>query len=210
MAVSWLNHALGKEYTNCDLPLLRRIGQSRLTVIDQMLDKRINCPMTSSCGRLFDAVAAILDLGDSVSYEAQAAVMLESIVNREADDHYEPEESVKDRSTLDLGWLVRAIIGDCMRNIDKSDISGKFHRTLARCFADEAKRIAYEQEIHTVVLSGGVFQNKYFSEMILKELEETDLRVLNHRRVPCNDGGLALGQAVIAAAQIRYSNQEMT
>ena len=177
-----------------------------LQVLAAMLERGINAPSSSSCGRLFDAVAAALGVSrDLVSYEGQAAIELEALLG-----HSRPGGSgaypfaVDDSAPvalLDPAPMWRSLLEDLQSDLPKSTMAARFHRGLADAVAGLATRLAAEQRLDTVALSGGVMQNRTLFEAVSRQLERTGLRVLGHLQVPANDGGLALGQAVVAAAR---------
>jgi hydrogenase maturation protein HypF len=149
-------------------------------------------------GRLFDAVSSLIGARHTVSYEAQAAIELETV----AGSHIGPVpryrfETMEDE--IDSSALLRAIVEDVRRGCAPSAVAAGFHEAVARLIAETADRLRQETGIATVALSGGVFQNVLLVRLARAELSRLNLRVLAHRVVPPNDGGLALGQAAIAA-----------
>jgi hydrogenase maturation protein HypF len=175
-------------------------------ILAAMIERGLNAPSTSSCGRLFDAVAAALGVSrESVSYEGQAAIELEALAIS-----CDVATPVGYPFTLDSGpgpvlvdpepmWL--ALLTDLERGLAKSRIAARFHAGLAAAVSDLAIRLARHHRADAVALSGGVFQNKILLERVSARLATAGLNVLSHQRVPANDGGLALGQAVVAAAK---------
>ena len=202
MALSYVYTLLGKERLMRHLPLFTAMsqpGEEKLRVLLQQIDRRVNSPLTSSCGRLFDGVSALLGLCPSVSYEGQAAVELEMIAALEEEDAYEFFTEVEDgKRVIRLGPMIEGILQDLERGIRPPRISGKFHNTLVRIGVDICQKIGDEEALEKVALSGGVFQNRLLSGRMKAALEKSGFKVLVHRQVPCNDGGLSLGQAVIA------------
>jgi hydrogenase maturation protein HypF len=198
------------------LDLVRRLEQRPLVTIDRMLERGINVPLASSCGRLFDAVAAAVGLcADRALFEGQGAMELEAVAGRAPP---EPEEEgaryamsiVVEPGThllrFDPAPMWWALAGDLSRAVPVSVIAARFHHGLARSIAAMVhtivrRRGAHGPPIENVVVSGGCFQNKRLLEEVVSLVQADGLTCLSHGRVPSNDGGLALGQAAIAAAR---------
>ena len=199
---------------------IQRLRRRPLRLIEEMIQKRLNSPRTTSAGRLFDAVAAALGVcADGVAYEAQAAIELETLARCALDevgyafaidhgdsgDRNERNERNErnDRNArclqLDPTPMWTALLDDLTARVPAAIIAARFHAGLATAVAELAVQAAHRHGVQTVALSGGVFQNRTLFEATHKALSERGLRVLTHRRVPTNDGGLALGQSVIAA-----------
>lgn len=202
MALSWLSVATNTVDPKQLSVWLPEVSRANLVTVCESMARGINSPQTSSCGRLFDAVAAMLGLVDRVSYEGQAAIALESIADTTESRCYDSEISSQVDSVVDPTYIFRQIQRDLESTTALSLIAGRFHRSLAHLMSTTAIRLCRRHELSTVALSGGVFQNRYLLELMLRELRAEGLQVLTQSRVPCNDGGLALGQAVIAAARI--------
>jgi hydrogenase maturation protein HypF len=208
MAISHLYNAYGFEFKNLDLPFLKEIDIPDLNIIIRMIENSINCPMTSSCGRLFDAVSAILGIRGSIDYEAQAAIELEMAIDEKCRDHY--ENCVSDSSTgnsIKTSPIIKAVVEDLQKGDTVSAISAKFHRTLGEISVKSAKLARDKYRIGTVGLSGGVFQNLYFFNYLHDRLVSEGFNVLTHSKVPTNDGGLALGQIVIADELYKFEDR---
>ncbi len=159
----------------------------------------LNSPLTSSAGRLFDAVSAILGLRDVLSYEGQAAIELEQVADASERGTY--PVSV-DGAVVDVAGLIRAVVDDLGAGAAVPVIAARFHNALADVIATVCGRLREEHELSTVALSGGVFQNSLLLARALDRLEGGGFEVLTHRQVPCNDGGISLGQAAVAAARL--------
>ncbi|PWB76184.1 carbamoyltransferase HypF [candidate division GN15 bacterium] len=204
MAFSYLHHAYGNEIEHLQLDFLKDIDSSERRILVQMINQRINSPLTSGCGRLFDGVAALLGLKREVSYEAQAAMLLEMAIgsnSRSAGDWH--RDIAANRFTggpIKLSPFIKVVVGDILKREECSTIAARFHRTLVELFVHSAKAAGEATGIATVGLSGGVFQNVYLFELMVKRLKQEGFRVLAHGQVPTNDGGIALGQVVIADA----------
>ena len=202
MALGYLYSLLGDDFSLEGLPLAN-LNPHETAIIKQQLQKRINCPLTSSAGRLFDAVAALVGLSGEVSYEAQAAIALEM----QAPDRFEKAkiktypytlEEQKGIIIVKLGELFSALVDDVRNNMGISIISLKLHQTIAGITVEMCRKISHNTGLKQVALSGGVFQNRLLLRLTAAGLEQAGFEVFTHHLVPCNDGGLSLGQAVIA------------
>lgn len=164
-------------------------------VMKGQLESRINTPDTSSMGRLFDVVASLIGLRHTINYEAQAAIELEQIIEPSIEDAYSFnifENEIK------LNRLISSILIDINNSIQAEIIAAKFHNTVANIILFLCKQIKSECSLRHVVLSGGVWQNQYLLRKTYQILKEEGFSVLTHRDIPPNDGGISLGQAVIA------------
>ena len=208
--------ALGYLHRSCadlpDLPFMkgRSVGQ-----IFELLEKKVNIVETSSCGRLFDAVAALCNLRCEISYEGEAAIALmheaggavgdkvfRYVLNYimpqgKTMDQKEPHHPEKGRWIMMLSPMIQDIAIALQAGMSTSDISQRFHCTLVTCFQEIIEKASQATGITTIALSGGVFQNELLFTTLLHELQQAGYRVLAHAHVPSNDGGLSLGQAVI-------------
>lgn len=206
MALSYLIRVYGDNLPS--LALMERILPDDLALYRQMIAKGINSPLTSSCGRLFDGVAALVGLRDTVSFEGQAALELEQIADLEEEGCY-PFNLWKDEGVA-LGYpaLISSIVDDLLSETPVPIISSRFHNTMAEVALSATRMIWNATGLETVALSGGVFQNRLLVEKTKYLLESDGFTVLTHSRVPTNDGGIALGQAVIAAHQVAKTRGE--
>ncbi|MDY0220642.1 MAG: carbamoyltransferase HypF [Desulfobacterium sp.] len=202
MGVAWLFHCLGPGLVDLDTPLVRELDPVKLKFLIRMMEREVNSPLTSSCGRLFDGVAAILGLAHEVSYESQAAMALEAISTPLVDQGYELD--IKTDKTgmviLDFSRAVQAIVRDLARGASIPTLARRFHTTVVDAFVISAARIGRQTNIATVVLSGGVFNNRIILGEITDKLEALGFMVYSHTKVPCGDGGISLGQAAVAGA----------
>ena len=163
----------------------------------------VNTPLTSSAGRLFDAVAALLGVRDSVNYEGQAAVELEQLAATTRQDPY-PAAITDGRPLTVAGCdLVRAAAADLLAGVPRQVIGARFHQGVAGMIGEACGLLRERSGLGTVALSGGVFQNLLLLGSVVDLLEAMGFRVLTHSRVPPNDGGISLGQAVVAGARDR-------
>jgi hydrogenase maturation protein HypF len=198
MALSYLQSAYGE--IPDELNVFDRIAENELRLVEQATKKGINAPLTSSCGRLFDGVAALLGLRQKVSFEGQAAMQLEMIADPTQSKPYPYLLSDDEgRMIFDSLPMIDAIVKDCLESRPVAEIGGRFHVSLALMIEEACTQIRQKTGIARVVLSGGVFQNCLLTEMSLARLKTADFKVLTHSLVPPNDGGLALGQAAVAA-----------
>jgi hydrogenase maturation protein HypF len=201
-----------------DVPTVQAFSPSEGNVVRQMLVQRVNSPVTSSVGRLFDAVASLVGLRQRVGFEGQAAMELEfAIGDAQTDEVYpfrlaamdeksprrKPLENLKLSSmktfhpwqqVVDWEPMLRALLDDVRQGVSRERIAAKFHNALAEIIVAVAQRVGEER----VVLTGGCFQNKYLTERAVQRLAAEGFRPYWHQRVPPNDGGIALGQAVAA------------
>jgi hydrogenase maturation protein HypF len=195
-----------------DLELTHFLAAKPRATLATMMARGLNSPLTSSCGRLFDAVAAALGLcRDAIAYEGQAAIELETLAlgaatGEEGDAYPFGLDSARGRWLLDPAPMWAALLADLARGEGRGAMAARFHRGLAQGTADLAGRLAARHGLDTIALSGGVFQNKTLFEALARHLRRQGLRVLSHRQVPANDGGLSLGQAVAAAARLIASS----
>ncbi|MCL2679727.1 MAG: carbamoyltransferase HypF [Dehalococcoidia bacterium] len=200
IAASYIYYLLGDKGL-ADSGLAGRIGAGELDMLKQQVGRGLNAPLTSSCGRLFDAVSALLGIRDIVEYEAQAAIELEMVAADAVGNnvHYpfdiDRQDSVR---IIRLRGLFDAILKDIAEHSSRAEIAQRFHASLAGLLGTLCELLACETGVKRVALSGGVFQNRLLFEMAVSELHERSLEVITHRLVPCNDGGIALGQAAIA------------
>lgn len=193
------------------LPIHRFLAGKARGVLDEMIAKGVNSPRSSSCGRLFDAVAAAVGVcREQARYEGQAAIEFEALVDRraldgETDDLAYPFAIERPPAGglphLDPGTMWLALLGDLQGGAPTPLIAARFHKGLAIAVACLVEELSETQRTRTVALSGGVFHNKVLLEQLLRRLTGKGLRVLTQRLVPAGDGGLALGQAAVAAAR---------
>jgi hydrogenase maturation protein HypF len=169
-------------------------------VIQRQIDREINTPLTSSCGRLFDAVSALLGIRRQIEYEGQAAIELEMAADEEVIGSAYPFqiEEQGDIRVIRLKELLAAIIADLTEGTAIATISARFHCTVAQIIVEVCSRLTTDTGIRQVALSGGVFQNRLLLRRVATALSAAGLTPIIHAQVPCNDGGVSLGQAVIA------------
>jgi hydrogenase maturation protein HypF len=176
-----------------------------LTTIDRMIAQGVNSPLASSCGRLFDAVAAAIGVcADRQAYEGEAAARIEALAATalNEDGGYQFDISVSELIEIDPAPMWRAIRDDLRQGVAASAIAGRFHLGLANAINEVVARLAALRGFETVALSGGCFQNRLLFESVHENLREAGYEVLTHADVPANDGGLSLGQAAIGVARL--------
>jgi len=190
-------------------PLRARVLPRRMKMVEQMLDRQVNTPPTSSAGRLFDAVAALCGVRDQVSYEGQAAVELEWLATSTSRDGAYPFELASGASTgplvIDTRPLITVVALEANRGVAAPVIARRFHTTLVEVVARVCGSLRDSSGLNAVVLSGGVFLNALLTCEVCSRLQQAEFRVYRHRLVPPSDGGLSLGQLAIAARHGRAS-----
>ncbi len=196
-ALSWLRQA--EIHWLEDLPPVREAGPEEIPVLRQQLDRGLNAPPTSSMGRLFDAVASLSGLCHRAIYEAQAAIEFEAAADADVRGGYPFEITGQ---VIDPAPAIRDVAGEVRCGSPVSTISARFHNGVVSMVAGACNRIRHERGIYRAVLSGGVWQNRLLLRRTVEQLEREGFEVLTHRRIPANDGGLALGQAVVAARRM--------
>jgi hydrogenase maturation protein HypF len=188
-------------------PLRARLLQTEVRTIERMLERRFRTPLTSSAGRLFDAVASLAGVTDRVRYEGQAAVLLEGLATGVAPSGSYPVvieqgDSAEAPLVIDTRPLIAAVAEEATRHTDAALIARRFHSTLVDVIAEVCHRLRESTGLGAVALSGGVFVNALLTSEVCARLRQDGFRVYRHRLVPPNDGGLSLGQLAIAAAAL--------
>lgn len=190
-----------------DLPSLQAFSEQERRVLLGMLKQGVNSPRTSSAGRLFDAVASLLDLRQMVRFEGQAAMELEALATpvENTDDYLVRGAEENGAFVLDWGPMIVGIRQDLWRGESKAVIARKFHNTLVQMMMVAANRIheSREDAERRIVLTGGCFQNRLMTELAIRQLSHAGYHMYWHQRIPPNDGGIALGQAKAAARMLR-------
>jgi len=171
--------------------------------IIKMIEKNFNCIETSSIGRLFDAISSIIGVREKISYEGQASIELEALINNPCDMYYN-YEIIKEQELylIKPNNIIYSIFKDINNNVSIEVISSKFHNTIVNFTVDMCVLIRNKININEVVLSGGVFQNAYILSNLIEALKEKDFTVYSHENIPTNDGGVSIGQIIIANANI--------
>jgi hydrogenase maturation protein HypF len=203
VALSHLYAAGEKDLAARGRGLFPDIPEDELALVVQQIEKGVNSIDTSSAGRLFDAVSAILGVCHEISYEAQAAIELESVADENESRTYPVVISERDgRMIVDPGPIVRAVLDDLEGGAAREAVAGGFHNTVVGFCLEAAVRLRDARGVGTVALSGGVFQNRLLLRKLVEALSDGGFRVLLHREVPTNDGGVSLGQAVVANQRV--------
>jgi hydrogenase maturation protein HypF len=214
MAVSYLAHHFGRQYLKNELPKMgfqfaHQLNQPKVDLLLRMMEQGVNSPLTSSCGRLFDAVAALVGIRQEVNYEAQAAIELEmAMASLEAafpeDKAAYPIKLMPEGDHWIIGTrpLFEALLEDLGRGVPVGTISRRFHNGLVEGFVQIAILLRKKTALNRVCLSGGTFNNIYLSQRLEARLSEIGFEVYTQKEVPPGDGGLSLGQAVVAGAKL--------
>ncbi len=203
MAVGYLSKLSASEF-DAGLALLKEIPHHQLRVIRQMIEHKLHTPQTSSCGRLFDAVAALIGLRGTVSYEAQAAVELEAACERSTDTGaYSLDILERDGLEISTVPMFAAILEDLRKGCSQATISRRFHNGLIRVLTNVAEKVAGTVGNLPICLTGGCFQNVYLSSHLEDALTERGFQVFVQTQVPAGDGGISLGQAMVAGHKMK-------
>ncbi|MBZ5565209.1 MAG: carbamoyltransferase HypF [Acidobacteriia bacterium] len=206
MAVGYLAKYFGEEFLDWDIPFVRQLDQRQVRILLRAVERGVNSPLTSSCGRLFDAVAALVGVRQRVNYEAQAAIELEASIPPDANEDVAYPFDVGEDGT---GWIVnpapmlRALLSDLRAGVPVGVLSRRFHLGLVSALAATAERVRRQCGLDRVCLSGGTFQNVFLFENLVRHLTAAGFKVFTHAEVPAGDGGLSLGQALVAAHRVR-------
>jgi hydrogenase maturation protein HypF len=202
MALSYLRDVFGQQIPG-ELRCFQRIEEKQVALVDTMLKRRIQTVETSSCGRLFDAVAALLGVATEVTFEGQAAMALEAMADRGVEKRYDFATEEGETMVLDFRPAISAMVKDLSRGRGAGEISASFHNTLSAAIGEICGKIGAADGVNRVCLSGGSFQNLYLLGRTVVELRRRGFGVFLHAQVPANDGGLSLGQAMVANQRIR-------
>jgi hydrogenase maturation protein HypF len=182
-----------------DLPPVAALDENSLHILRQQIPRGLGCAVTTSMGRLFDAVASLLGVCQQVTYEGQAAVELEHLARRGRP--VDLDFAVAD-GVLDPAPVIAGIVAGLRGGTARADLAAGFHQAVISATATAAAACARSTGISVIGLTGGVFANRLLLQGLRSALTNRGYEVLSHRIVPCNDGGLALGQATIAAAML--------
>ena len=202
MAVSHLLSAIGEEALELPLQLWSMLEPGELALVRRLMTAGVNSPLTSSCGRLFDAVSALVGVRGVVNYEGQAAIELEMLAVEGVDDAYDWRLLRRTPMIIDPAPLLRGVVADLLAGVDVGVISARFHNSIAAIVAAVCRAARQKTGVGRVALSGGCFQNVYLLGHTIDALDREGFQVLIHHLVPANDGGIALGQAVVANARL--------
>ncbi|MCK4941612.1 carbamoyltransferase HypF, partial [candidate division WOR-3 bacterium] len=175
---------------------LKLASASEAKIIKRMIDEERNTVYTSSVGRLFDCVSAMLGVTTEITYEAEAAINLEYIAAQDVKGHYPYSISESGTMTVEIGTILDAIMGDMKRRVSNRIISAKFHNTIVAFSLDLANVLRDRYRLNRVCFSGGVSQNRYLLNMMIERFEADGFRVHTHRLLPNNDGCISYGQVI--------------
>jgi len=227
MAATYLASTYGDDFLDLDIPFIHKLDRSKWRTLAQMAARGLNSPSTSSLGRLFDAVAALVGLPEGAGvepyagtllYEGQAAIELE-IAAFQASSAGDTRKNIypftlkmrdSTETLLNVTPMFRAIVSDIREGIPISSIASCFHRSIAALLATTCAGVRARTGLNIVALSGGVFQNRLLLEQLVTRLEEMAFQVYINRRVPPNDGGISLGQIAVAAAQLEQNTRRQS
>jgi hydrogenase maturation protein HypF len=201
MAISYLFQHFGRELWALDIPFVRGLNRRRTETFFEVIERGVNSPLTSSTGRLFDAVAAMAGVREHINYEAQAAIELEAVMEETPQGDGYPF-AIRDEGgvwIIDSRPMFLALIQDIRAGVPIAIISRRFHSGFVDVLARTAELVRGRTSLDRVCLSGGSFQNCFLSEHLQTRLERNGFQVFTHAEVPCGDGGISVGQALIAA-----------
>ncbi len=211
LGAALLFRLLGEDWIQHPATKVLDRSAEELRLLDRVMSRGVNAPLTSSAGRLFDGVSVLLGVRNAISYEGQAAIELESLARCGSPEVWENVRSNASmfESAIQTDELVKAVLKDLERSVPAKDIAARFHASLAHRLSAIVVHGAAESDIDTCVLSGGVFQNMTLLTQVVRNLEAAGLDVLLPTRLPANDGGLAFGQVAAAAARLHESNRTL-
>lgn len=206
MAATWLYQVYDDDFLKLELNFVRRLDKDKWQILNQMISRKVNTPLTSSMGRFFDAVSSLVGIRDEVAYEGQAAIELEK---KAVTSHQSPIASYQFEISeedgifiIDPKLIIMGVVKDLESGFSVSEISTKFHTTIADLIVRICTAVRENTGLNDIVLSGGVFQNTFLFNKTLPLLKTEHFRVHTHNQVSPNDGGISLGQAVIANSRI--------
>jgi hydrogenase maturation protein HypF len=203
MALSHLHAAFGERIGELNLRALLRRDGDELRIVREMLIKQVNCPVTSSCGRLFDAISCLCGVCNEVSYEGQAAIELEMLADEGLKDSYPVDvRDTGERVLIGVKTLMREVVEDIRAGVGGSVVSARFHNWLIAALVKAAEILRRRHRISIAALSGGCFQNEILLTGLSNQLKERGFDVIINRQVPANDGGISFGQVIVAAAAV--------
>jgi hydrogenase maturation protein HypF len=199
MAISYLLDAGGVDSLK---GFRQRIGP-RAAFVEDLIRKGVNSPFTSSMGRLFDAVSSIIGVRDEITFEAEAAIELESMADRDETGGYPFDINGLAPMEIDAAPLIRAVVRDVNKRAPIDAIAGRFHNAIADMALNVSARLRESSGINDIVLTGGVFQNSLLSKLAREKLQKAGFTVYMQEKLPSNDGGISLGQAVVAWERVK-------
>ena len=203
MAISYLYQTFGDNLMDLALPFLYQMDSKKLSAILETLKKRINSPLTSSAGRLFESIAAMVGVRNKNTFEGQAAIELEylaSTIFQKKNSKVYPYviNNIASHYQIDVTPMIKQIVQEIINQKSSAEIAFAFHITMTRIAVDVCRKIREKCGINSVVLSGGVFQNRLLLSLLMEKLGEQGFDYYIQKKVPANDGGISLGQAAVA------------
>lgn len=202
VSAAWLYLAFGNEFLDLELDFIKRINKKEWKILERMWKQNFNAPLSSSMGRLFDAVAGIVLGIEQVKFEAEAAIKLEKAASlyKPSPVSYQFEIKKAGKSLIvDPVLTFKQIVGDLMSRRSQEEVAARFHTTVAQMVRNVCLKIRNTSRINTLILTGGVFQNKILFNLSLDLLEKEGFQIFAHKALPCSDASLSLGQAAVAA-----------
>jgi len=194
----YLYKTFGSDFLSLDIDFVKNIDIEKWEVIEKMIKEKINCPLTSSMGRVFDAVSSICNIRNKINYQGQAAIELEMKIEKNKAKPYNYQiKKEKNIYIIKIEKIIEEIVYDLIDKKEIGFISYKFHITVSNMIREVVNILRKKTNINKVALSGGVFQNNFLLEKTYKSLKKDGFEILIHRKVPTNDGGICLGQSVI-------------
>ena len=207
MALSYLYKTFGEDFFNLPIEFINTLDRQEAETLIHMIKRGVNSPLTSSCGRFFDAVSSLIGLKKKIAYEGQAALELEMCQSLSEKRRYAWKIEEGDHQLVLLtSDMINDIVEDLEKGLSRGMISRRFHNTLIEMFTGVCLRLRDETGIELVAMSGGAFQNVTLLTGLLRSLTSEGFKVFSHSLVPANDGGLSLGQAVCAG--MRYGGMK--
>uniref|UniRef100_A0A7C6EIA8 Carbamoyltransferase n=1 Tax=candidate division WOR-3 bacterium TaxID=2052148 RepID=A0A7C6EIA8_UNCW3 len=201
IAIAYLYKIFGPDLIHKDFTKILNLNYplKEIDTIIKMIDQNYNLAHTSSMGRFFDCVSAILGITREITYEAEAAINLEYVAKKGIKDYYSYEigKNIDDEFIVHIFLILEGIINDIKRGISKNIISAKFHNTVVQFSLDIARKLRRIYGVNKVVLSGGVFQNRYLLNLMIRRFEDSDFKVFTHHKLPTNDGCISYGQVIL-------------
>jgi len=209
MAISYLKYSLGDRFLRSKIGFVRKLDKARCGVLTQMMARPINSPLTSSIGRLFDAVGSIVLEREAANFEAELPIILEDVAAQDCDELYDfdlrPDSGLR---IIDVSRTIKGIVNDLSKKRDVSIISAKFHNTVAGMILKTSIYMRNRFKVGRVVLTGGVFQNSYLAGRTVIVLEKNGFEVYTHSNISTNDSGVPVGQIAIAGCPSRLQRND--
>lgn len=197
MAMAYLYDAYGSEYLNLPLPFLQKLDKKKQQMVHWAIEKAINTPLSSSCGRIFDAVSALTGLCTESRFHAEAPMRLEAAAIANSTESY--EFRIDNDGAISFRKMIKQIVNEMIEGVSQTIIATKFHNTIINAIFTAVEQVARQTQLTKVVLSGGSFQNAILSEQLEQRLTRSGYQVFSQYKLPANDGGIAVGQLLIAA-----------